>query len=261
MGGPAIPLTIATYNIHGGVGLDRRGDLDRIAAVVEEIRPDVIGLQEVVQAGGSPQADQAAYLGAKLSMTPVMGIARPLGDASFGNAILTRLPVRRWSAHDLTHGRCEPRGCLRVDLALAAGTLHVFNCHFGLSFRERREQLRLLGTMLGVTAGVDGPRVLLGDFNEWHRGPIGRGLRRQFPSLVARARRTFPAVFPLFALDRIYWDDELEGRALRIHRTRLAMRASDHLPLVAEVHLRRHAPSLLGERLRAEAARGTASIG
>jgi endonuclease/exonuclease/phosphatase family metal-dependent hydrolase len=242
-GGWAIPLTIASYNIHGGVGLDRRRDLDRIAAVIEEIRPDVIGLQEVIRAAGRGPADQAAYLASKLSMSGAMAVARWIGNAGFGNAVLTRLPVLHWTAHDLSHGRCEPRGCLRVDLGLAAGKLHVFNCHFGLSFRERREQLRLMAEVLGVTAGVDGPRVLLGDFNEWHRGPVGRGFRREFPSLASRARRTFPALFPVFALDRIYWDAELEGQRVRIHRSRLARRASDHLPVVADLHLSRHAPA------------------
>jgi endonuclease/exonuclease/phosphatase family metal-dependent hydrolase len=173
-------------------------------------------------------------------MAVAMAVARPIGDAVFGNAVLTRLPVLEWSAHDLSHRRCEPRCCLRVDLELVGGKLHLFNCHFGLGFRERRAQLRLLAAVLGVTAGVDGPRVLLGDFNEWHRGPIGRGLRRQFPSRAARARRTFPAVLPVFALDRIYWDEELEGDRIRIHSSRLARLASDHLPVVADLHLARH---------------------
>ena len=53
------PLVIASYNIHRGVGLDRRRDLDRIAAVIEEMRPDVVGLQEVIRATGAPDADQA----------------------------------------------------------------------------------------------------------------------------------------------------------------------------------------------------------
>ena len=58
------PLVVASYNIHRGVGLDRRRDLDRIAAVIEEMQPDVVGLQEVIRAAGSPQADQAGVPGA-----------------------------------------------------------------------------------------------------------------------------------------------------------------------------------------------------
>jgi endonuclease/exonuclease/phosphatase family metal-dependent hydrolase len=103
-----------------------------------------------------------------------------------------------------------------------------------------------------MAASLAGPRVLVGDFNEWHLGPITRGLRREFTSPMRRLRRTHPAVFPLFALDRIYWDLDLEGDELRAHRSRLAKVASDHLPLVARLRLRRHplaAPYVRGDAL------------
>jgi endonuclease/exonuclease/phosphatase family metal-dependent hydrolase len=57
-------------------------------------------------------------------------------------------------------------------------------------------------------------------------------------------RRTHPALFPLFALDRIYWDGELEGEAFHVHRSRLARVASDHLPVVARLRVRRVASAL-----------------
>jgi endonuclease/exonuclease/phosphatase family metal-dependent hydrolase len=95
--------------------------------------------------------------------------------------------------------------------------------------------------------------VLLGDFNEWHLGPITRGLRREFSSPMRRMRRTHPAMFPLFALDRIYWDVELEGREFHVHASRLARVASDHRPVVARLRVRHpkvHAvPYVTGEEL------------
>ena len=54
-------LVFASYNIHRGLGLDRRLDLDRTAAVIAEIGPDVIGLQEVIREVGAhagPDADE-----------------------------------------------------------------------------------------------------------------------------------------------------------------------------------------------------------
>lgn len=231
------PLVVASYNIHRGMGLDRRRDLDRIAAVIEEMQPDVIGLQEVVRAAGSPQADQAGYLAGRLGMSLVMGATRELGGGTYGNVVLTRLLIVGSATHDLSHGRRERRGALRVDLASDGALVHVFNCHFGLAFRERRRQIELLGAFIG--AELAGPRVLMGDFNEWHLGPVTRELRREFASPMRRLRRTHPAVFPVFALDRIYWDLDLEGEELRAHRSRLAKVASDHLPLVARLTLRR----------------------
>ena len=80
--------------------------------------------------------------------------------------------------------------------------------------------------------------MLMGDFNEWHRGPITRQFKMEFSSPMRRMRRTHPAIFPLFRLDRIYWDLELEGEAFHAHRSRLARVASDHLPVVARLSVR-----------------------
>ena len=246
------PITIASYNIHRGVGLDRRRDLDRIGTVIAEMNPDVIGLQEVIRQDGNimPMADQAAYLASKLGMELVMGETRSYGAGTYGNAILTRLPVLGSVRHDLSHGLREPRGCLRVDLAVDDVTLHVFNCHFGLAFRERRAQLELLAGFIRA-GSCGGPRVVMGDFNEWHRGPVTRGLRLEFKSPMRRMRRTHPAVFPLFRLDRIYWDVELEGEAFHPHRSRLARIASDHLPVMVRLRVLRRAatPYVLGDAL------------
>lgn len=237
-------LTVVSYNIHRGVGLDRRHDLDRIADVISEVSPDVVGLQEVIREEGVPHADQAMYLASRLDMSEiVMGETRTHGAGIYGNVVLTRLPVLGSGRCDLSRGLREPRGCLRVDLDIAGTPLHVFNCHFGLALRERREQLDLLGVFIRDSERLAGPRVLMGDFNEWHRGPVTRGLRREFSSPMRR-RRTHPAMFPLFALDRIYWDAELEGEEFSVHRSRLARVASDHLPVVARLRLSQSPPRL-----------------
>jgi len=232
-------VVVASYNIHRGRGVDRRRDVDRIADVIAEMEPDVIALQEVVRGTGDLRADQADYLAKRLDMELVMGVTRGYGaEGHYGNAVLTRLPVIGHARCDLSHRTREPRGALRVDLSVSGRTLHIFNCHFGLAFGERRHQLSMLAGFIRASTGLEGPRVLMGDFNEWHRGPITRGLRLEFSSPMRRMRRTHPSFFPLFRLDRIYWDVELEGQAFHPHRSRLARVASDHLPVVARLRVR-----------------------
>jgi endonuclease/exonuclease/phosphatase family metal-dependent hydrolase len=227
------PIVVVSYNIHRGVGLDLQLDLDRIGAIIAETRADVAALQEVFD-------DQAESLAQALGMTLVMGEARAWGEGRYGNAVLTRLPVLATARCDLSHGAREPRAALRVDLAAGDCPVHVFNAHFGLGFRERRAQVDRLRRFLS-TGERNGPRVLLGDFNEWHPGPVTRRLRREFRSPKRRMRRTHPAPFPLFKLDRIYWDATLEADDFRVHQSRLARVASDHLPIVARLRLRHEA--------------------
>ena len=40
-------VRVLTYNIHHGEGMDGKIDLERIAAVIKRLEPDVVALQEV----------------------------------------------------------------------------------------------------------------------------------------------------------------------------------------------------------------------
>ena len=82
---------------------------------------------------------------------------------------------------------------------------------------------------------LTGPRVVVGDLNEWFPGAVGRTLRRELAG--PHIRRTHPAPLPLFPLDRIHWDRDLGADGFRVHRSRLARVASDHLPVVARLRL------------------------
>jgi endonuclease/exonuclease/phosphatase family metal-dependent hydrolase len=238
-------VVVASYNIHRGVGIDRRLDLARIADVIAETGADVVGLQEVIRGHGHASADQAAFLAKRLGMELVMGETRAHGGGTYGNAVLSRMPVIGSARCDLSWRTREPRGCLRVDVGVGDTTLHVFVCHLGLNLVERRRQLDLLGGFIAVSHELPGPRVLMGDFNEWHFGPITRGLKREFRSPMRRMRRTHPAWFPLFKLDRIYWDAALEGREFHPHRSRLARVASDHLPVICKLRVKMKAGSIV----------------
>jgi endonuclease/exonuclease/phosphatase family metal-dependent hydrolase len=89
---------------------------------------------------------------------------------------------------------------------------------------------------------LKGPRVVLGDFNEWTRGLASRMLSSEFESADIRTHlrkaRTYPGVMPFMHLDHIYYDNSLLVEHVTLHRTRAALIASDHLPLVADFAVR-----------------------
>ena len=98
----------------------------------------------------------------------VMAPTRHLRTALFGNVVLSRFPIRHHSQHDLTWKTCEHRGVQRVDLAMEDDTLHFYNVHLGTSLLERRHQAVRLATLVHDKRVV-GPKIVLGDFNEWAR--------------------------------------------------------------------------------------------
>jgi endonuclease/exonuclease/phosphatase family metal-dependent hydrolase len=234
-----VTLRVATYNIHRSRGLDRRTDPSRIAGVVASLEADIIALQEVV-GPGSEGMGQAEEIAAQLGMTPVMAPVRLLRGRPYGNAIIGRFPVRGHHRHDLTWRSRESRGCQRVDLEVGRGVLHVYNVHLGTALLERRAQAVHLARILDAPTEGE-PCIMLGDFNEWLRGPATRVLTERLQSLdltgFLKRRRTYPGVLPFLHLDHIYYRGEVEMLSAELKRTRKALIASDHLPLVADLRI------------------------
>ena len=228
-------LAIASYNIHSGVGMDRRRNAARIAQVLKELDCDIYALQEVDnQPGVHEESMQLEYLSRVMEMAAVPGLRIVRHTGEYGNALLTRLPIVSVHRHDLSCSRWEPRGAVDVKLNLEEGApLRVIATHLGLSRSERRIQwLRLLAAI--AEAGPDLPTVLLGDMNEWYRPSAtlqeAHRVFGQPPAPVA-----FPSFAPCLALTRI-WVRPLQAlRSLQVHRSPLARKASDHLPVKAVI--------------------------
>jgi endonuclease/exonuclease/phosphatase family metal-dependent hydrolase len=228
-------VRIATYNIHRCRGMDRRVVPGRIIEVLRGINADVIALQEVIGAG--PQRPgQAEEIGASLGMGWVMTCVRTLRQHQFGNVVLSRFPIVHHSQYDLSWRTCEPRMCQRADIDVNGQVLHIYNVHLGTAVLERRYQAGRLASFVHDRR-IAGPKVILGDFNEWMKGLATKTLSSLFESVDIsqhlKRRRTYPGLFPVVHLDHIYYEGRVEVRSVEMPRTRQALMASDHLPLVA----------------------------
>lgn len=225
-------LTVATYNVHGCVGADGRVDLARTARVLRALDADVIALQELRW-----RPWEALHvlddLSERLGYTPLAGPTLLKPEGHFGNALLTRLPVAQVRLEDLSFPGREPRGALATVLRTTRGPVTVIATHLGLAPWERRKQMQRL---LALVRKSDKPVVLLGDLNEWFLwGRPLRWLRRHFGRTPAPA--TFPARWPLFALDRIWVEPARLLERIAVHHAAPARETSDHLPLRATLAL------------------------
>lgn len=233
---------MATYNVHKCRGLDGRVRPDRIVQVLSEIDADIVALQEVVCVEGKSREDQQArYVAEELGYYAEIGENRRHKGGAYGNVLLSRFPICYAQNYDLSIRGRECRGCLRSDIRLedGGGWLHVFNLHLGTSFFERRKQARKLFRQQVLTdKHLHGNRIILGDFNEWSKGLASELLRSHFKSADLRKHlghaRSYPGFLPLLHLDHVYFDGDLSLNHVAIHRSRTAVLASDHLPLVAE---------------------------
>lgn len=222
-------LRLATWNIHRGIGRDGTRDLRRTSRVISQIAPDLIGLQEVdnrIQGNGCDLEQLQDLTGLEVIAGPTMQHA----SGSYGNALLSRLPILDIERHDLNVKGREPRGVLIVHCDWHNERLQIAVTHLGLRPSERRDQVRRLISYLASEKRT--PLILMGDFNEWlFFGRPLRWLRRHFG--LARSPATFPSRWPLLRLDHILSDPPKRLQAIQTFSSPLAKKASDHLPLVA----------------------------
>jgi endonuclease/exonuclease/phosphatase family metal-dependent hydrolase len=236
-------IRVATYNIHKGRGLDGRTRIERIARVLETIGADIVALQEVVSHEGFSMEDhQAEYLAQRFGYSHIIGETRKHLGGVYGNVTLSRWAFEQTMHLDLSVSGREERGVLRTDVRLGPHLVHVFNAHLGTGHRERRQQAPLLvGRDLLKAMDITGPRIVLGDFNEWTRGLVTQTLSGEFHRTDLRAHlprlRSYPAGLPLLSLDHIYYDHHFRVERAHFHRSRLSLIASDHLPLVADLSI------------------------
>jgi endonuclease/exonuclease/phosphatase family metal-dependent hydrolase len=232
-----VTLTVLSYNIHHGEGTDGVFDLERIAQVILDSEADLVALQEVdVNTGRSSGVDQASELARLTGMTAYFGEAIPYDGGSYGDAVLSRLPV---SSHQNWMLPAEPNHEKRVAVSVVAELPNGQNVRFiGTHLdhtsnpSDRVAQAKKL-LELAFPEGKDSPgTLLLGDMNAQPGSEPMRLLMESFDSAAPDGTPSFPSDEPVRAIDwvlyapRDLWKVELVEV---LH----APIASDHAPLRA----------------------------
>ncbi|MEZ3180719.1 endonuclease/exonuclease/phosphatase family protein [Streptomyces pimonensis] len=248
---PAVPLRVATYNIHAGVGEDQVYDLDRTAATLRGLRADVIGLQEVDVHWGarSDFADEARALAGKLDMrvffAPVYDLD-PLVQGGqrrrFGVAVLSRHPVLAAENHEITRLSTQTPdpvpapapGFAEVVVDVRGAHVHVYTTHLDHradpSVREAQ-----VADMLAVLAADRGPKILAGDFNAEATDPELAPLWERLRDAAPDGGGTYPAADPVKRIDLVTVSPDVRVTGART----VATEASDHRPVVTDLKVHR----------------------
>ncbi len=231
-GGGKKTFRAATYNVHRCIGLDGRLKPERIALILRELNAPIVGLQEVDHM--ESDTSQAEYLAEAVGLVPIVGPATRRGKGYFGNVLLTGYPILNSRCVNIGVRAYEPRNAIDALLDVDGAAVRVISTHLGLAALERRRQVRRL---LEICSDKGDAMVLvLGDTNEW--APFNSRSRTLDNCLgKSPAPRSFPSFLPMFALDRIWVRPRHALHRLRVHKTRFARVASDHLPVLADIYL------------------------
>lgn len=231
-----MPLRVATYNIHGGIGADGVRDYRRIGRHLDSLQVDIALLQEV---DARQDLSLPGHDPSSLCQRPEQTLAAaPAIDGEngwYGNALLSRFPVIESRSIDVSQLGFEPRNIQLAKIDVNGRCLRVINTHKGLKTAERQLQFERLYEQIDILAHQPDLIVLGGDFNEWQF--FSRAFNRINDVLTPiKTRSTFPSRWPIFRLDRLWVKApgcRVSGRVVKNAQTRLH---SDHCPVIVDIH-------------------------
>ncbi|WP_233881276.1 endonuclease/exonuclease/phosphatase family protein [Virgibacillus halodenitrificans] len=245
--GKEVEVNVMSYNIHHGVGLDGKLDLNRIAEVIEDAEADIIGIQEVDRYYGarSDFQDQAKELakilgyhyvyGANLNLAPAEGREE---NRQYGTGILSKYPIIDSENILLNSFGNEQRGLLRAKINVRGVHVNFYNTHLGLTVNERVAQVEEINNVKNI---FPGPSVLVGDLNAEPNSEEFQLLLNNgnfvdtFADEDEEDANTFPVIDPIKRIDYILTSPHIEYSDQEVIDTQ----ASDHLPLVTELTIKR----------------------
>ncbi len=243
--GKEVSVDVMSYNIHHGVGLDGKLNLERSADVIKEADAEIVGIQEVDRYYGDRSdfkdvakelADLLGYhyvFAANLNLEPADGHAE---NRQYGTAILSEYPIIDSENIFLSSFGEEQRGLLRTDINVRGIHLNVYNTHLGLDVGSRLAQM---GEIIEVVSEHPGAAFLLGDFNAEPDSEEYRLLvdRTDFVDVFSNVddANTFPVINPIKRIDYIFATPDIEVNNQQVIPTE----ASDHLPVAVEGIIRR----------------------
>lgn len=247
---PSYQLRVMTYNVHSCLGMDGRISPHRIARVIELFDADIVALQEIdLGRARSRWHDQAKMIAAELHMEASFCPTVVRGSELYGHALLSRFPIEVIRAGALDGGpkslTCELRGALFARVDVCETKFYVLNTHFGLRRLERAAQvLDLLGEKWLGAVALNEPLIVCGDFNMVPGSVPYRALASRLHDVQLRVgdfrpRNTFAALFPFSRIDHIFVSRHFEVEKVQVPQNNLTRVASDHLPLVADLRLRK----------------------
>ncbi|MFT6408439.1 MAG: endonuclease/exonuclease/phosphatase family metal-dependent hydrolase [Arenicella sp.] len=241
---------VMTYNVHSCTGMDGRISPRRIARINAMYDPDIVALQELeANSGSSSHIDQAVAIAGELNMNLEFHPVKQLEQGHFGNAILSKHPMRLLDASPLSANpkRNRPnikpldqaRGVMEVEVDYRGKTFTMINTHLGLTAEERKQQVVDLLAAPRFTSEKKA-MILCGDFNATRAHHTHRSISKVMKDVEVifenkKRKKTFPAKFPALRIDHIFVANEVSVRDVMVPSNQLTKVASDHLPLIADI--------------------------
>ena len=234
-------INILSYNIHWGLSAFKRVNVaESLSDFIHSSQADIVMLQELWLPHGALEYIIVETL-KEVWPHQICVATALLPEGEQGNGILSRHPIVSWKHVDMSFTERQARSFLHARLWIEDDQrfLSLICTHFGLSRMERQFQAGKLCVYINDHIAADESLILAGDFNDW-RGEMTKyfkieaGLKELFLESRGQHAKSFPAIYPLLSLDRIYIRN-LEIEDAQVLRKADWRGSSDHLPLAGRL--------------------------
>ncbi len=235
-----IRLRVLSYNIHHAEGVDGKLDVERIAAVIQSVEPDLVAIQEIDQrVRRSQSVDQPAELARLTQMHVAFGGNIELQGGHYGNAILSRFPIQAHSNIRLPNvDNGEQRGAISAQIAIPqlSEPLLFFATHFDhrRNSQERVASAQALNQL--VAEQPQRPALLAGDLNDVHDSSTLQELAKHWTHSTPQPLPTIPVTTPSRQIDFVLFRPQPQWKVIEVRVLDEAV-ASDHRPILAVLEL------------------------
>ncbi|MFD2159822.1 endonuclease/exonuclease/phosphatase family protein [Rubritalea tangerina] len=222
-------IKVMSYNIHYGIGMDKKKDLARISKIISDQNPDIVGLQEI------GNREMAKELGKLTGMAYVFGPS--LGkDTGYGDAILSKHPFKWVGNLSIPSASSSRYQAMAVDVDLSnlydeGTTVRFINTHF--------DWLKSIGSQEARLATVN---VIERAFMQEH----------SLPSILAGDLNATPSSPPLAKLAQKGWYYENLGKTLPTIGAKHKSKQIDYLLLRPKKSWMVHEVQVLEERVASD---------
>lgn len=247
-------LKIMTYNICSGHHFEGdqtnhpyEYDLSKCTGEIIKVAPDICGLNEVdFYSNRTNKDDQTALISKATKLQGVFGKAIEFPGqpgSGYGNAVLSRFPILETEVvpipDALIHDEktsYESRAVVRVKLDVNGTAVTVLQTHFGLAIAEQQNAQQ---TVLKLLDQIDGPVILMGDFNIRPSNFLLNPIRERLIDTAFLKEgyfKTFPSYecnYPDCKIDYVFVSSHFKPLAMEIVQTK----SSDHMPYVVELEM------------------------
>lgn len=251
-------LKILSYNIHKGFDWNNKNYfLKEMKEFIKFTNADIVFLQEVVGKNSKYQEQgmvdsQFEFLADQLWPHFSYGHNAVYDHGHHGNVILSKFPIESYENIDLSTNSWEKRGLLICKISLPTpdetknNFFYAACSHLNLLHTGRLLQYQIIKKNILLKNGDHKiPFIIAGDFNDWNKKctnvfEVDLGMQEVHKTIHGKFAKTFPSLFPLLCLDRIYVKN-LKIKTSIILETKnkhnLLAHLSDHLPLYCEVEI------------------------